>query len=227
MIDLTNAQLLRTKIIGTQIRKARISSEKSLQDCAEILGVSPQVYESYELGESLISLPELEGLAYFLKIPLDQFLSSRPNTMDKKNEHDVQNIHRLIDLRQRMVGAQVRKARIENKISLEELSQQVNIDPLILEAFELGQEAIPVTLLESICVSLKRSLREFQDRHSLIGVWFTKQQAITVFDEMEPDLQSFLSNPINRPYLELAKKISELSTNKLRTIAEGILEITF
>jgi transcriptional regulator with XRE-family HTH domain len=227
MIDLTNAQLLRTKIIGTHIRAARISSGKSLQECAEILGVSSQVYESYELGEALISLPELEGLAYFLKIPLDQFLSSRSKNLNKKNEHNELNIHRLIDLRQRMVGAQVRQARIENKISLEEFSQQVNIEPSKLEAFELGLEAIPFAVLESICVILKRSLREFQDQHSRIGIWFTKQQAITVLDEMEPDLLTFISNPINRPYLELAKKISELSTNKLRTIAEGILEITF
>jgi hypothetical protein len=39
-------------------------------------------------------------------------------------------------------------------------------------------------------------------------------------------LQSFVSQPINRPYIELAQRLSEMPTAKLRTIAEGLLEIT-
>jgi hypothetical protein len=43
---------------------------------------------------------------------------------------------------------------------------------------------------------------------------------------MPVDLQTFVSKPINRPYLELAQRLSEMSVDKLRSVAEGLLEIT-
>jgi hypothetical protein len=46
------------------------------------------------------------------------------------------------------------------------------------------------------------------------------------FAELSPELQDFLSKPINRPYLELAQRLSEMDVEKLRAVAEGLLEIT-
>jgi hypothetical protein len=39
-------------------------------------------------------------------------------------------------------------------------------------------------------------------------------------------MQSFVCQPVNRPYLELAMKLSDLSREKLRAVAEGLLDIT-
>ncbi len=227
MADLTNAQMLRAKIIGTLIRGARISVGDSTAACAQAIGVMDQEYEAYELGEALISLPELEALAYYLKIPLEHFLFNQSLSNQVENRSDSHNIQRVIQLRQRMIGAQVRQARVENKKSLQELSQLIKVDPSRLEAFELGLEPIPVALLEDLCDALNCSLREFQDQHGPIGSWFVQQKAAGVITEFEPELQAFIGKPINKPYLELAKRMSEMSTEKLRVIAEGILEITF
>jgi len=227
MTDLTSAQMLRAKIIGTLIRGARISVGDSSAACAQAIGVIDQEYEAYELGEALISLPELEALAYHLKIPLEHFLFSQSLSDQVENRSDSHNIQRLIQLRHRMIGAQVRQTRLENKKSLKELSEQIKIDLSRLEAIELGLEAIPVILLEELCNALNCSLREFQDQHGPIGSWFVQQKAASVITEFEPELQAFISKPINKPYLELAKRMSEMSTEKLRVIAEGILEITF
>ena len=46
------------------------------------------------------------------------------------------------------------------------------------------------------------------------------------FKEMPPELQAFVAKPINLPYLELAQRLSEMSVDKLRAVAEGLLEIT-
>jgi hypothetical protein len=46
------------------------------------------------------------------------------------------------------------------------------------------------------------------------------------FDDLPPDLQDFISKPINRPFLEIAQRLSGLSVEKLRAVAEGLLEIT-
>ena len=37
----------------------------------------------------------------------------------------------------------------------------------------------------------------------------------------------FVCKPVNRPYLELAMKLSGMSTDKLRSVAEDLLDITF
>ncbi|NIP32622.1 MAG: hypothetical protein GWN00_13130, partial [Aliifodinibius sp.] len=49
---------------------------------------------------------------------------------------------------------------------------------------------------------------------------------IDEFQNLPEELQEFIAKPVNQPYLELAKKLSELSADRLRGIAEGILEIT-
>jgi hypothetical protein len=46
------------------------------------------------------------------------------------------------------------------------------------------------------------------------------------FLELPDDLQAFLTQPVNRPYLELAVRLSEMSRDKLRSVAEGLLDIT-
>jgi hypothetical protein len=54
----------------------------------------------------------------------------------------------------------------------------------------------------------------------------SQQESIQRFLELPPDMQNFIAQPINRPYLELAQRLSEMEVNKLRGIAEGLLEIT-
>jgi hypothetical protein len=53
-----------------------------------------------------------------------------------------------------------------------------------------------------------------------------QKKAVQDFLLLPPDLQNFVSKPVNRPYLELAMKLSGMSTDKLRSVAEDILDIT-
>ena len=69
----TTAMTLRAKIIGALIRDARLAAQKTIDECAGIVGVSEQDFEAYELGSKAISLPELEAIAYHLQVPLDHF----------------------------------------------------------------------------------------------------------------------------------------------------------
>jgi hypothetical protein len=54
----------------------------------------------------------------------------------------------------------------------------------------------------------------------------SRQKAIQDFLQLPPDLQEFVCKPINRPYLDLAIKLSGMSTDKLRGVAEDLLDIT-
>lgn len=227
MANMSTAQILRVKIIGAKLREARISKGKELGDCAQAIGLSSQEYEAYELGEKFISLPELESLCYFLKLPLGHFLSGEPLTEPNEKKPIPIDSNQLIQIRQRMVGAKVRQARLENQLDLNELCQQINVDPSTMTEYELGQKPIPIPVLENISGILNRSMREFQDEHGPVGTWDAQQRAIKGFLELPPEMQAFVSKPVNQPYLELAQRLSHMSVDRLRAVAEGLLEITY
>jgi hypothetical protein len=65
------------------------------------------------------------------------------------------------------------------------------------------------------------------DQTGPIGLWMVQQRAIQDFLLLPPELQNFVCKPVNRPYLELAMKLSGMSTDKLRSVAEDLLDITF
>jgi hypothetical protein len=44
---------------------------------------------------------------------------------------------------------------------------------------------------------------------------------------LDAQLNEFVANPANLPYIYLAKKLSTLDAAKLREIAENLLEITY
>ena len=67
---------------------------------------------------------------------------------------------------------------------------------------------------------------DFEDQHGQAGSWFSQQKYLREFLTLPEDLQKFVSKPINRPYLELAVRLSELKVERLRALAESLLEIT-
>jgi len=222
----TNPILLtiRTKKLGVLIRNARLALGKTLQECAQAVGVTPTRFEAIELGYEPPSLPELEILAYYLHIPIEHFWG---NELLKKNGKGMDvDAEQLKALRQKMIGALVRKGRQEAGFTLELLAEKTGLPPEKLQVYEMGDQSIPLPELEFITAALNSSIRDFQDRSGPVGSWFVEQKAIGEFTGLTPELQDFVCKPINRPYLELAVRLSEMSVEKLRSVAEGLLEIT-
>ena len=221
-----SALILRQKKLSVLMLDARLSVGKQVEECAAVLGVSVQEYLEFEQGSRSPSLPQLEAIAYYFKIPVDHFWGSQAISELKGTEDALSQIPQVIQLRQRIVGAKIRQARRDQHLSLEELSSRIGMDAEQLERYELGEAAISLPELEVLVNFLGRSLKEFQDAHGPVGAWLREQQALQQFSQMPSDLQTFVSKPINRPYLELAARLSEMSVEKLRGVAEGLLEIT-
>ena len=223
----TNPQskVLRAKKLGVLIRDARIFACRSLSECAEFLGISQTAFEAFELGEQSPSLPELELLSFYFGVPLEHFYS---NQLLERNHHFKEEIdlEGLMRLRQRMVGALIRKARKDANLSLESLSETTGISPDLLEAYELGEQPVPVPDLDSIAFTLGGTVKDFQDQHGPVGLWFAQEDALKGFRSLTPEMQAFVSKPVNLPYLELAQRLSDMSVEKLRSVAEVLLEIT-
>lgn len=216
---------IRSKKLGVLLKSARLTAGKSVEDCAEVIKSSNAVIEAYESGDASPSLPELEALAFFTKVPIEYFWS-RDVLTPGKAENTSFDADRLIALRQRIIGAQIRQARFDTGNSLESLAEKSGLEVDSLTLYELGELPVPLPELESIANALNRPMKEFQDNRGPIGTWIRQQRAMQNFAELTPELQEFLSKPVNRPYLELAHRLSEMNVEKLRAVAEGLLEVT-
>jgi len=217
---------LRSRKLGVLIRDARIASRKSIQECADTIGVTAGIFRAWEEGRRSPSLPELEVLSYSLKLPLLRFWS-KDATSDAESATETQNRPAVVGIRQRVIGALMRQMRERANISPRALMEMSGISTARLRAYELGERPIPLPILEGLTTLLGGQIEMLFDQTGHIGLWMIQQKAIQDFLQLPPVLQNFVCKPVNRPYLELAMKLSGLSTDKLRSVAENILDITF
>jgi transcriptional regulator with XRE-family HTH domain len=225
MTNNTLAMSIRAKKLAVLMRAARQKARKSASDCADALGISLEEYESFEIGEKSPSLPQAELLAYSLNIPLEHFIGDGL-VEDPKHSTQPHTPEQLVLLRQRMVGVMVKKARLDAGLSLANIADELGIEISLLEAYELGESPIPLPVLEAFAHIYERSIKDFQDTHGPVGQWIRQQAIVRDILELPQELQTFVCLPVNRPYIELAKRLSEMSVEKLRAVAEGLLEIT-
>lgn len=216
---------IRSKIIGILLMDARLYRGRSIQECANIIGVTEDVYESYEYGVSSPSLPELESLAYYLKMPLDHFWEDEIISEKGMNDDEI-DYEKLIKLRHKIIGTKIQQARTENGLTLERFAELSGVPARTMESYELGETPLPIPELEVISQILNRPLFEFRDQDTILSKAPDMLQITKQLQEMPSDLLAFVMKPINRPYLELAQRLSEMSVDKLRAVAEGLLEIT-
>jgi transcriptional regulator with XRE-family HTH domain len=120
----------------------------------------------------------------------------------------------------------IHDGRIKAGLSTEELAEQAGIASENVQSYEQGEAPIPLPELEILAQVLNNSIGEFEDHQGPIGSWFANKRNINEYLGLPPELKEFVSQPNNRPYLELAVRLSELKVERLRALAEGLLEIT-
>jgi transcriptional regulator with XRE-family HTH domain len=217
-------KIIRAKKLGLLIRDVRLKTGKSLEECAQAMGLSVDELAAMEFGERPPTLPELELLAFYLEIPLDHFWSNETLKTDGSDKSvDAADI---IQVRQGVIGDLIRKGRIKAELSIEDLAQTTGIKTESLQSYEQGKLPISLPELEILAQVLNNNIGDFEDSQGPVGSWFNEQKNMRIFQDLPPELQEFVGKPINRPYLELAIRLSELKVEKLRALAEGLLEIT-
>lgn len=216
---------IRTKKLGVLIRDARLAARRSIPECAQAIGVKNGVLRAYEDGRKAPSLPELETLVYFLDLPIDHFWGKEVRS-DDAPAYEKLDLHKLLAVRQRKIGALLRQERNNASISIRNLAQETGLSVGRIKAYELGERPIPLPELEVMLQALNGRIESFFDRSGPVGQWLMNEEAIQNFLELPEDVRQFISLPVNRPYLELAMKLSNMSRDKLRSVAEDILDIT-
>jgi transcriptional regulator with XRE-family HTH domain len=222
----TKSQItIRTKKLGVLIRDARLAARRSVQECAEALGTRPGIFRAYEEGTRAPSLPELETLVYYLDLPMEHFWSKEIKSSSTPR-HAKLDLPKVLAIRQRKIGALLRQERMKASISIRNLAQETGIASSRIKAFELGERPIPLPELEVLVRTLGGRVETFFDRSGPIGQWMISEETIQHFLELPVELREFVAMPVNRPYLELAMKLSNMSKDKLRSVAEDLLDIT-
>jgi transcriptional regulator with XRE-family HTH domain len=217
---------IRTKKLGVLIRDARLSARRSVQECAEAIGVRKSQFKAYEEGLRSPSLPELEALVFYLDIPLDRFWSREIRSAAASPIKNI-DLSKLLGIRQRKIGALLRQERMNASISIRNLAGKTGITSSRIKAYELGESPIPLPELEVLVTTLGGRIESFFDRSGPIGRWMESEETVQEFLELPLELRQFVSAPVNRPYLELAMKLSNMSRDKLRSVAEDLLDITY
>jgi len=217
---------IRSKKLGVLIRDARMASRRSLKECAEAIGLkSGAAFRAFEEGRKSPSLPELETLVYYLDLPIDHFWSKETKS-NTPLPIETLDLTKLLAVRQRKIGALLRQERTNASISVRNLAHETGISGARIKAYELGERPIPLPELEILISMLGGTIESLFDRSGPIGQWMTNEEAIQNFLDLPDELREFASKPVNLPYLELAMKLSSMSKDKLRSVAEDLLDIT-
>ena len=224
-MDINSQITIRTKKLGVLIRDARIAERRSIKECAEAMDIKPAIFRAYEEGRRAPSLPELEVLVFYLRLKITHFWGQAALS-GASSPTEPLNLQLLMGVRQRKIGALLQQERNNANLSLKTLSERSGISTSRLKAYEMGERSISLPELEAIIAALGARIEDYFDQSGPVGKWMTEQTAMLKFLELPEDMQIFACQPINRPYLELAMKLSEMSKDRLRSVAEGLLDIT-
>jgi len=214
-----------SKKTGVLLRTARTQKGESKKTCGEVIGTTSRTISKYEAGEKSPSLPELEVLAYFLDVPLERFWEDLAPADQNKMEA-LKNLEQRMEIRNLRIGASLRKFRQDAKISMKEVSETIGLTTYRLKSYEKGKFAVPIAELNALLRLYGQELGELVVDSGPIADWAHEKNAGTAFVELPKDLQDFVLKPINRPYLEIAQKLSKMSVDQMRDVAEGLLDIT-
>jgi transcriptional regulator with XRE-family HTH domain len=221
------ARAMRGKILGVLLKDARLAAGKTPGECADVLSCTLAAYNAYEQGRKPPSLPELELLAYYFNVPVTQFWGGQTLSGPDRREAAQLPAPELTELRHRIIGTKIRQARLALKLKPKDFATHAGLTTAQLSAYETGKKPIPIPDLDALMVRLGLTLDDLLERQGPIGQWDSVRRDMERLRQMPDDLREFIVHPANETYLRLAQRLSEASADKLRGIAESLLDITY
>lgn len=224
-IDPQEVLALRQRITGVLLRDARIAKGFATEQVAALMLVTPDLVTAWEFGQEVPSLPQLELLAYWLEVPVTHFLSGRSTLVGQLAKRQLDQ-SQYLTIRDHMIGAQLAQARHQAGFTVEYLAERVGIPSDVLAQYEYGHASVPLPQLSDLASALKMPMSAFLEGSDRVGAFIQAQELFQSFLKMSPEVREFIASPANHTYIALAMKLAEMDTQKLRGIAEMMLEIT-
>ena len=215
----------RRKLLGALMQRVRVKAGKSAQDCAQAMGVTVDVYASYEEGQGDVTLPELELLAHYLKMPVRLFFERSERLLADEPTIPAEKV---VALRQRIIGVLLRQIRQDQDRSVEDVAQRLGLAPQSISDYELGRTPLPVTHLQEAADLLGVPMSYFIDEGvGPIGAQELLRSQFDKLSDLPEDIRKFVVHPTNIAYLRVAQHLSDMTTTQLRDLAAAILDITY
>lgn len=215
----------RRHLLGGVMQGARAKLGKSKQDCAKAIGVTTGIYTAYEEGRRDITLPELELLAYYLKVPVRLFFERAERLLADDPPVPAEKV---IALRQRIIGALLRQARQDKEKLAKDLAARLGVTVRRISDYELGRKPMPLAQLQEAAEMLGVPMSYFIDEGiGPVGAQELLRSQFERFSELPDDVRKFVVNPTNISYLRVAQRLSDMTTEQLRNLAASILDITY
>jgi transcriptional regulator with XRE-family HTH domain len=221
----TDAFVIRRKIIGVLLQGARLRAGRTKKECAGVIGVSPAILTAYEEARRDISLTELELLAYFLHAPVHSFLEGDDESLVTQ---EVPPNVQVMSLRNRIIGALLCEAREQKGKSQKELALAAECSLRRIAQYEHGETPIPLVKLEAMAEYLGVPVSHFLDEGvGTIGERELQDHQYELFKSQPEDVRAFVAQPTSTPYLRVAMHLADMPAGTIRTLAEGLLDITY
>lgn len=217
---------LRARMLAVLVRDARAHADRTPEDCARLLGLSPEAFAELESGEGAFSLPQVELLAYYFNIPLAHFLGDVLLAPDQGLRLAAPPPESLA-LRDRILAVQLHQARNARGLGLEAIAASVGLTDEEVLAHENGELPIPLPVLDVWARQLDLRPAALSETAGVIGAWQAATRQAQLLAQIPEDLRHFVTQPVNAPYLRLAHKLSQLPAAELREIAAILLDITY
>ncbi len=109
---------------------------------------------------------------------------------------------------------------------MKEVADKLGITTYRLKSYEKGIFPVPVAELNALARLYDHQLSDLVVDSGPIADWTRSKQVENALGDLPVDLQDFILKPVNRPYLEIAIKLSKMSVDQMRDVAERLLDIT-
>ena len=126
----------------------REEMDLSQREIADKLNVSKSTYARWETGENIIPLEHLIDLCNLSNTNLDYALSLT-NKKDKLTDKIIIN--------KKLIGENLKKIRIDNNLTQDQLAKILNCSQSVVSEFEAGTTLIQTAFLYEICAKLNLS----------------------------------------------------------------------
>lgn len=215
------AKMLRTKMVGALIRKTRQDRGLTVEDLAQAIALDPDELSEYESGNRGIPLPDLELICHHFDVEIQDILSNKP-PVGKPSEAINPGAQR--SLRQRLIAVQLRKLRQDHQTELDQAAQSVGLSTETLEAYERGQQPIPLAELEALSTVYGATLEQFLAHEGPLAQIPSAPTPEPAESHLPKDLQDFVNQAENLPYLRLAMALRKMPEEELRQFAQSLIE---
>jgi len=213
----------RRRIVGALVRTVREQACRKPREMAEFLGVPTAAVSGIENGERDVTLPQLEAIAYFLRVPVHMLLGVAALPMYGEPPPNLAEILRLRGL---IVGARIRQARLARDESEAACAAALGVPRTTLSAWEIGRRQPGIAELERILAHYDMTWDDMLDVGvGPLGELQMAQAQHARFEALPPELRALVCDPRAQPVLHLAARLHRLSRQDLRGIADALAKL--